>query len=86
MCVSRHEIVNLLISAFYKDAEKASETLLNILDLIQEPETHICGHLIVPRASCVQLSTQRTDNLPEAAFVGGVDIFVVFLRDELGDA
>lgn len=83
MGVTGHQVLLLIISTLDHNAKKSFETLLNVIDVIQKPETHVSRNLVVPRTASVQLSGQRANNLGKPALIGCVNILVIFLGDEL---
>lgn len=78
MRIPRHKDVLLLIRPLNHDPNKPLQTLYNLLHLSQEPQPHVRRDLVVARAASVQLPAQRPDELAQAAFVRGVDVFVVW--------
>ena len=83
MSVAGHQVLLLVVRTLDHNVEKCLETLPNVVDIIQKPETHVGCDLVVSRTASVQLSSQGADNLCEAAFVGSVDVLVVLLGREL---
>ena len=83
MCVSRQKDVLLLISAFNHDTDQVLQTGLHLLNLAQEPKTHIRRDLIVPGSSCMQLPAELAYKLAQSPFVRSVNILIVGLNREL---
>jgi hypothetical protein len=56
MRVARHDIVDILLSTLGNDLEEIDKVLLNQIQLIKEPHTHVGRYLVVAAAACMQLS------------------------------
>ena len=83
MCVPRHEVVPLLVSALDHDPDERDKACFYLADLFDQPEAHIRRHLIVPRPAGVQFPSQRAYQFAQAAFVGGVDVLIILLNLKL---
>ena len=63
-----------------KDTPEVLHYPLDVLDLGAQPEADISGDLIVAAATSVKLASNvGTNELCQAALVGGVDVFVALL-------
>jgi hypothetical protein len=83
VCVPRHEVVPLLVSALDHDPDERDQACFYLADLFDQPEAHIRHHLIVPRPAGVQFPSQRPYQFAQAAFVGGVDVLIIRLNLKL---
>lgn len=83
MCVPRHEVVPLLVSALDHDPDERDQACFYLADLFDQPEAHVRRDLIVPRPAGVQFPSQRPNQLAQAALVGGVNVLVIRLNLKL---
>src|SRR5205823_3624921 len=58
-----------------ESALRIQQLLLNTINLRTQPQAQVCRHLIVAAASRVQLASRVADELHEARFDKGMDIF-----------
>ena len=53
MCITRHEVVDVLLCTLGNDFEEIHEVLFDENQLITEPHAHISSYLIVATSACV---------------------------------
>jgi hypothetical protein len=83
--VTGHQHVEVLLSLFDECRLEIGELRLETRDRIEDEEARVGSHLIVAAAPGVQLARDRADEFTQAAFDGGVDVFVTRLRGECAE-
>ena len=83
MCVPRHEVVPLPVSALDHDPDERYQGCFYLANLFDQPEAHIGRDLIVPRPAGVQFPSQRPYQLAQAALVSCVNVFIIRLNLKL---
>ena len=76
MGVAWHDVFYFRLCAVGHDLDDVDEHGSEGVDLFKHPQPHVGRDLIVPRAASVQLASNWTDELGQATFVGGVNVFV----------
>ena len=82
MRVARHDDVALGRRALGGDADQTAEQAAEPLAGATQVQPHVGDHLVVAAAARVHLATSRSDDLSQAALVGGVDVFVAIFHLE----
>lgn len=83
MGIPGHDVVDLTLRARDRHAHQVRQAIVQLAQLVAQPQTHIRCDLLVARAAGVQLPADLlADDLAEPALVGGVDVLVVLFGDE----
>lgn len=58
-----------LNGSIHHDIDKVKDMTSEHQDVVTQPDTHICSHLVITTAACVQLSSSFSDQLLWTRFI-----------------
>lgn len=77
MCVSGHDVVNLLFNTGCDDVEQADQVLLHLSEVVAEPHAHVADNRLIAAAAGVKLVCNDVANdLAQPALLGCEDVLV----------
>ena len=79
MGIARHEQINFSFGPLHGHPDQLTEMRLQLGNFCTQPEANIGGNLVITAAPGVQFPGNSANQLGQAAFIGGVNIFIIGL-------